>query len=142
MAWLGKCDGRWTLTGNQTRKLDSGKDEYALAKSLKLPVRWMAVESLTRKIFSQKTDVWSFGVLLWEIMTSGAFSFNVLTQFHRYGKLPYYQIKNRDVQGAIKSGTRLDAPSGPYMQQFFSLAQKCWDSNPENRFTFAQLAEV
>jgi serine/threonine protein kinase len=51
-----------------TRKLEPGQKVYKLTKTLKLPIKWMAIESMDEKIFSTKSDCWAFGVTLWEIM--------------------------------------------------------------------------
>ncbi|EGD74911.1 TK/HMTK protein kinase [Salpingoeca rosetta] len=110
-----------------TRKLDEGKDTYTLRKSAKLPVRWMAVETMTKKLFSEASDVWAFGVLLWEILS--------------YGELPYKEIKNKDVQKAIvKEGTRLQKPaSAP--DPLFRVAETCWRTDRLKRYAFAELKQ-
>ena len=51
-----------------TRRLDRGRDTYALRKTAKLPVRWLAVEAIETGVFSEKSDVWAFGVLIWEVL--------------------------------------------------------------------------
>ena len=61
------------------------------------PIRWMAPESLSRRIYSSKSDVWAFGVLLWEIMT--------------LGYVPYNQISDKDVVAAVLGGERLQNPT-------------------------------
>ena len=53
----------------QARYLQHGEDFWKLDREARLPIRYMANESLTKKIFSLKTDVWAFGVAMWEVMT-------------------------------------------------------------------------
>ncbi|XP_038067111.1 fibroblast growth factor receptor 4-like [Patiria miniata] len=62
----------------------------------KLPIRWLAPESMERRVYNARTDVWSYGVLLWEIFSKGA--------------KPYPGIPNQDVYDFLKRGQRMDAP--------------------------------
>ena len=50
--------------------MDEGVDYYRLTATLKLPIKWMAIESMEDKVFSSKTDVWAFGIVLWELFRS------------------------------------------------------------------------
>ena len=62
------------------------------------PIRWMAPEALSRRMYSNKSDVWAFGVLLWEIMT--------------LGYVPYHTIsEDKDVAQAVLDGERLPKPN-------------------------------
>ena len=69
----------------------SGK--YEQTESMKLPMKWMALESLTSRIFSEKTDVWSTGVIMWEVFA--------------YGVIPYTGVRNAEIIGRLKDGARL-----------------------------------
>eukprot|EP00730_Choanoeca_flexa_P007855 TRINITY_DN12403_c0_g2_i4.p1 TRINITY_DN12403_c0_g2~~TRINITY_DN12403_c0_g2_i4.p1 ORF type:complete len:753 (+),score=246.92 TRINITY_DN12403_c0_g2_i4:255-2513(+) len=109
-----------------TRALDEGEDTYTLRKTAKLPIRWMALEGLRTKIFSEKSDVWAYGVTLHEIAT--------------YGKLPYAGIKNKDVAKHILNGGRPVKPQEPMPEEFFDLAASCWRDDPQARPPFAELA--
>lgn len=62
----------------------------------KLPVRWMAPESFVDGIFTYKTDIWSFGILIYEIIT--------------FGQIPYNMLTNAEVFESIKSGDTLTLP--------------------------------
>ncbi|XP_071451465.1 uncharacterized protein [Hetaerina americana] len=89
-----------------------------------LPVRWMAPESLFRGIFTHKSDVWSFGVLLWEIITLGS--------------TPYPGIGARDVMRRVRDGRRLERPSH-VRPEIFRVAARCWHRDSTLRPTFSRL---
>ncbi|XP_069978862.1 insulin receptor [Penaeus vannamei] len=92
-----------------------------------LPVRWMAPESLQFGRYSSRSDVWSYGVLLWEIVTRGV--------------LPYQGYVNEEVCALIISGMRLERPqNGP--EFIFSLMVQCWKSQAKERPTFIQLVRL
>ena len=86
-----------------------------------LPVRWMAPESLMDGVFSCQSDVWSFGVLLWEILTMGA--------------KPYPTMSNLEVLQYVRSGGRLERPSGSPGRLHF-IMNSCWSQEPDHRPTF------
>ncbi|KAJ7337779.1 hypothetical protein OS493_007935 [Desmophyllum pertusum] len=89
-----------------------------------LPVRWMALESLEDYTYNTKSDVWSFGVLLWEIESAG--------------KMPYSGLGGMEVVEFIKSGKRLakpdECPAGVY-----EIMTSCWRPDPSQRPSFAEL---
>uniref|UniRef100_A0A671SPY1 receptor protein-tyrosine kinase n=1 Tax=Sinocyclocheilus anshuiensis TaxID=1608454 RepID=A0A671SPY1_9TELE len=92
-----------------------------------LPVRWMSPESLTDGIFNKYSDVWAFGVLLWEIMT--------------LGKLPYPKNTNHEVLSHISTCARLPSPAG-YPQRLYNLMMSCWSKEPTERPNFQYLEET
>uniref|UniRef100_A0A8C5MDM8 Hepatocyte growth factor receptor n=1 Tax=Leptobrachium leishanense TaxID=445787 RepID=A0A8C5MDM8_9ANUR len=90
----------------------------------KLPVKWMALESLQTQKFTTKSDVWSFGVLLWELMTRGA--------------PPYPDVNSFDITIYLLQGRRLLQPE--YCPDpLFDVMLKCWHPKPELRPTFSEL---
>jgi serine/threonine protein kinase len=105
----------------QTRRIGVGADQIRLNKATKLPIKWMAVESFDQKLFSAKSDVWSFGVTLWEIMT--------------YGVMPYESIANTDVQTRVRDGLRLEKPE-LCPPELYALMHRCWLTNPLLRPSF------
>lgn len=76
-----------------------------------LPIRWMPPESILYRKFSTESDVWSFGVVLWEIFT--------------YGKQPWYQLSNTEVSSARRP---LALPSDPVL---FSSSSPCLAQSPK-----------
>ncbi|XP_077487862.1 hepatocyte growth factor receptor-like isoform X3 [Amblyomma americanum] len=93
-------------------------------KKTKLPVKWMAPESLEKGIYNHKTDVWSFGVLLWELMTRGV--------------TPYPEVDNWDIVNFLKQGRRMQQPS--YCpDELYDIMLQCWQDDPKRRPSFAML---
>ncbi|XP_072310130.1 tyrosine-protein kinase SYK isoform X2 [Eucyclogobius newberryi] len=101
-----------------------GEDQnYYLAKGHgKWPVKWYAPECINFFKFSTKSDVWSFGVFMWE-----GFS---------YGQKPYKGMKGNDVMQMIESGKRMDAPAN-CPQEMYDLMRTCWTYKAEERPSFA-----
>lgn len=92
-----------------------------------LPVKWMAIESIGNQVFTIKSDVWSFGILLWEIFT--------------LGDNPYPAIEaNKQFYNLLKSGYRMEKPS-LCPNSIYALMQQCWNVNPLSRPSFTRLAE-
>ena len=89
------------------------------------PLRWMAIESIEKLSFSEKSDVWSFGVLVWEIFTDGSF--------------PYFHIiDDQQVAYYILEGKKLTQPQN-CPKFLYSIMLKCWSDKSYNRPNFAQL---
>uniref|UniRef100_A0A3Q3LYX1 Tyrosine-protein kinase receptor n=1 Tax=Mastacembelus armatus TaxID=205130 RepID=A0A3Q3LYX1_9TELE len=89
-----------------------------------LPVRWMSPESLKDGVFTTMTDVWSFGVVLWEIAT--------------LAEQPYQGMSNEQVLRFVMEGGLLDKPDNcPDM--LFELMRMCWQYNPKMRPSFLEI---
>ncbi|XP_012266397.1 tyrosine kinase receptor Cad96Ca isoform X2 [Athalia rosae] len=93
----------------------------------RLPIRWMAPESLYDNIFSVKSDIWSFGVLIWEIVTLGS--------------TPYPGLAAAEVMRRIKEGYRLDRPEH-CKRELYNIMYYCWDKNPASRPSFTELVNL
>jgi proto-oncogene tyrosine-protein kinase Met len=103
------------------------KDYYRIENNVcKLPIKWMSPESIDKHIFNTKTDVWSYGVLVWELFTRG--------------KAPYLHIKNDLIFDHLNEGNRLPKPK--YCPKvIYLILLKCWSENPKSRPSFAALSE-
>uniref|UniRef100_A0A670YQW7 receptor protein-tyrosine kinase n=1 Tax=Pseudonaja textilis TaxID=8673 RepID=A0A670YQW7_PSETE len=104
------------------------KEYYSIQKHrrAKLPVKWMALESLKTQKFTTKSDVWSFGVLMWELMTRGA--------------SPYPEVDPYDITCYLLQGRRLPQPE--YCpDSLYTIMLNCWTPSPEERPTFSSLIE-
>uniref|UniRef100_G1RSK1 Tyrosine-protein kinase receptor n=1 Tax=Nomascus leucogenys TaxID=61853 RepID=G1RSK1_NOMLE len=91
-----------------------------------LPVRWMAPESLMDGIFTTQSDVWSFGILIWEILTLG----------HQ----PYPAHSNLDVLNYVQTGGRLEPPRN-CPDDLWNLMTQCWAQEPDHRPTFHRIQD-
>ncbi|KAJ0182182.1 hypothetical protein K1T71_002904 [Dendrolimus kikuchii] len=100
-------------------------DYYRFSRKGMLPVRWMAPESLALGIFSSASDVWSFGVLLYEIVTFGA--------------LPFQGLSNAEVLARVKAGHTVDLPPG-LKPQLEGLIKSCWRQDYRSRPAAAEVA--
>ncbi|XP_052232523.1 angiopoietin-1 receptor-like [Dreissena polymorpha] len=97
---------------------ESGKKE-------RIPIKWMAPECMTStKDADEKSDVWSFGVVLWEVFS--------------LGETPYENVKSRDLPDRLKKNVRLQKPE-QCDDVWFGVMNKCWDYQPRKRPTFAEI---
>uniref|UniRef100_A0A8D0H9R6 Tyrosine-protein kinase n=1 Tax=Sphenodon punctatus TaxID=8508 RepID=A0A8D0H9R6_SPHPU len=98
-------------------------DTYTAHAGAKFPIKWTAPESLAYNTFSIKSDVWAFGVLLWEIAT--------------YGMSPYPGIDLSQVYDLLEKGYRMEQPEG-CPPKVYELMRSCWKWNPPDRPSFAE----
>nr|XP_042706886.1 vascular endothelial growth factor receptor 3 isoform X2 [Chrysemys picta bellii] len=102
--------------------------DYVRKGSARLPLKWMAPESIFDKVYTTQSDVWSFGVLLWEIFSLGASPY------------PGVQI-NEEFCQRLKDGTRMRAPEYA-TAEIYRIMLSCWHGDPKERPTFSDLVEI
>jgi focal adhesion kinase 1 len=100
---------------------------YYKASKGKLPIKWMSPESINFRRFTTASDVWMFGVCMWEILMLGV--------------KPFQGVKNNDVIGKIENGERLALPQN-CPPRLYSLMSQCWAYEPSKRPSFKDIREV
>ncbi|XP_018079906.1 fibroblast growth factor receptor 2 isoform X4 [Xenopus laevis] len=101
-------------------------DYYKKTSNGRLPVKWMAPEALFDRVYTHQSDVWSFGVLMWEIFTLGG--------------SPYPGIPVEELFKLLKEGHRMDKPAN-CTNELYMMMRDCWHAIPSHRPTFKQLVE-
>ena len=99
-------------------------DEYTSSSGTKFPIKWAPPEVLWYTRFSSKSDVWAYGVLMWEVFS--------------LGKMPYGRLSNAQVVQIIRDGSRLERPKA-CPTAVYGLMKLCWSESPEDRPSFARL---
>jgi len=105
--------------------LDINEDEYKAAGG-KMPIKWLALECIQHRIFTHKSDVWAFGVTVWELLT--------------YGGRPYENVPAREVPDLLEKGERLNQPNICTIEVYMIMI-KCWMLDAESRPGFKELAD-
>ncbi|XP_028035333.1 tyrosine-protein kinase Abl isoform X2 [Bombyx mandarina] len=99
-------------------------DTYTAHAGAKFPIKWTAPEGLAYNTFSTKSDVWAFGILLWEIAT--------------YGMSPYPGVDLADVYHMLEKGYRMECPPG-CPAPVYELMRGCWQWSPSERPSFREI---
>ncbi|XP_035235678.1 neurotrophic tyrosine kinase, receptor, type 2a isoform X2 [Anguilla anguilla] len=99
-------------------------DYYRVGGHTMLPIRWMPPESIMYRKFTTESDVWSLGVVLWEIFT--------------YGKQPWYQLSNNEVIECITQGRVLQRPR-TCPKELYDLMLGCWQREPHMRLNIKDI---
>ncbi|XP_052759122.1 focal adhesion kinase 1 isoform X2 [Galleria mellonella] len=107
-------------------KMVDDKSYYKASRG-KLPIKWMAPESINFRRFTSASDVWMFGVCMWEILMLGV--------------KPFIGVKNNDVIGKLENGERLALPAG-CPPRLYSVMSRCWAYEPSQRPTAHHLKET
>uniref|UniRef100_A0AAZ3PXN5 receptor protein-tyrosine kinase n=1 Tax=Oncorhynchus tshawytscha TaxID=74940 RepID=A0AAZ3PXN5_ONCTS len=102
-------------------------DYYRVGGHTMLPIRWMPPESIMYRKFTTESDVWSFGVILWEIFT--------------YGKQPWFQLANNEVIECLVQGQVLDRPR-VCPKEVYDLMLGCWQREPQQRLNIKDIQKV
>ncbi|XP_057199638.1 protein-tyrosine kinase 2-beta [Triplophysa rosa] len=100
------------------------QEEYYKASVCRLPIKWMAPESINFRRFTSASDVWMFAVCMWEIMSRG--------------QQPFFWLENKDVINQLEQGVRLPKPER-CPPALYSLLTRCWAYDPHERPNFTQL---
>lgn len=105
--------------------LDINEEQYKAAGG-KMPIKWLALECIQHRVFTHKSDVWAFGVTIWEVLT--------------YGGRPYESVPARNVPELLEKGERLPQPVICTIDVYMIMI-KCWMLDAESRPSFKELAE-
>ncbi|XP_029705349.1 LOW QUALITY PROTEIN: ephrin type-A receptor 7 [Takifugu rubripes] len=110
-----------------SRVIDDDPEAVYTTTGGKIPVRWTAPEAIQYRKFTSASDVWSYGIVMWEVMS--------------YGERPYWDMSNQDVIKAIEEGYRLPAPMDcpPGLHQ---LMLDCWQKDRAERPKFDQIVSI
>ncbi|XP_045777152.1 tyrosine-protein kinase receptor torso-like [Maniola jurtina] len=100
------------------------ENQYKQKSNGKMPVKWMALESLTHRIYTTQTDVWSFGVVMWEVVTLGG--------------APYAGVSAARLPRLLAAGYRMPRPQN-CSASLYQLMLACWNDRPRSRPTFSEL---
>lgn len=100
------------------------EEEYYKASVTRLPIKWMAPESINFRRFTSASDVWMFAVCMWEIMSGG--------------QQPFFWLENKDVINQLEQGMRLPKPER-CPPTLYSLMTRCWSYSPRDRPSFTEL---
>uniref|UniRef100_A0A3B4AQY6 receptor protein-tyrosine kinase n=1 Tax=Periophthalmus magnuspinnatus TaxID=409849 RepID=A0A3B4AQY6_9GOBI len=106
-----------------SKKIYNG-DYYRQGRISKMPVKWIAIESLADRVYTTKSDVWSFGVTIWEIATRG--------------QTPYPGVENSEIYDYLRQGNRLKQPPD-CLDSIYTLMFSCWLLSPKDRPSFETL---
>lgn len=107
---------------------DLYSSDYYRFNNILIPLKWMAPEAIFSDEFSEKSDVWSYGVLVWEV--------------YSLGQTPFEDRPDEEVLKCIKDDLRLTKPEN-CPDTMASVMKKCWDTSPDARPTFDKLyAEI
>eukprot|EP01114_Cavostelium_apophysatum_P019564 TRINITY_DN6343_c0_g1_i1.p1 TRINITY_DN6343_c0_g1~~TRINITY_DN6343_c0_g1_i1.p1 ORF type:complete len:1142 (+),score=267.22 TRINITY_DN6343_c0_g1_i1:516-3941(+) len=111
---------------NTSKKKSNNADEtiYVLGKKAAIPVKWSAPEVIEERVYTSKSDVWSFGIVMWEILSFGA--------------QPYGWLTLTEAMFEIPKGTRMTQPKN-CPDRLWEIILQCWDLNPDKRPTFSEL---
>ncbi|XP_033220244.1 ephrin type-B receptor 1-B isoform X17 [Belonocnema kinseyi] len=110
-----------------SREIESATEGAYTTRGGKIPVRWTAPEAIAFRKFTSASDVWSMGIVCWEVMS--------------YGERPYWNWSNQDVIKSIEKGYRLPAPMD-CPEAIYQLMLDCWQKERTHRPTFSNLTQT
>ncbi|CAJ0590299.1 unnamed protein product [Cylicocyclus nassatus] len=100
---------------------------YQMDPHKRVPIRWLAPETLKMAIYTQKTDVFSYGIMCWEIYNNGI--------------EPYPGMTVAEVNQNVKEGYRMELPANVHPEIQTYIKVRCWSENPNDRYTMAELCK-
>uniref|UniRef100_A0A8K9XEY6 receptor protein-tyrosine kinase n=1 Tax=Oncorhynchus mykiss TaxID=8022 RepID=A0A8K9XEY6_ONCMY len=107
-----------------SRVLEDDPEAAYTTRGGKIPIRWTSPEAIAYRKFTSASDVWSYGIVMWEVVS--------------YGERPYWEMSNQDVIKAIDEGYRLPAPMDcPVV--LHQLMLDCWEKGRSERPKFGQI---
>ncbi|XP_042285844.1 ephrin type-A receptor 4b isoform X1 [Thunnus maccoyii] len=110
-----------------SRVLEDDPEAAYTTRGGKIPIRWTAPEAIAYRKFTSASDVWSYGIVMWEVIS--------------YGERPYWEMSNQDVIKAIDEGYRLPAPMDcPVV--LHQLMLDCWEKGRSERPKFGQIVTI
>ncbi|XP_072297370.1 ephrin type-A receptor 4b isoform X1 [Eucyclogobius newberryi] len=110
-----------------SRVLEDDPEAAYTTRGGKIPIRWTAPEAIAYRKFTSASDVWSYGIVMWEVLS--------------YGERPYWEMSNQDVIKAIDEGYRLPAPMDcPVV--LHQLMLDCWEKGRSERPKFGQIVTI
>ncbi|XP_063865644.1 ephrin type-B receptor 1-B-like isoform X8 [Scylla paramamosain] len=110
-----------------SREIESHTEGAYTTRGGKIPVRWTAPEAIAFRKFTSASDVWSLGIVMWEVMS--------------YGERPYWNWSNQDVIKSIEKGYRLPAPM-ECPEAIYQLMLDCWQKERNHRPNFASIVRT
>jgi len=110
-----------------SREIESTTEGAYTTRGGKIPVRWTAPEAIAFRKFTSASDVWSFGIVVWEVMS--------------YGERPYWNWSNQDVIKSIEKGYRLPAPMD-CPETIYQLMLDCWQKERTHRPVFLSIVKT
>ncbi|KAG9271388.1 ephrin type-A receptor 3 [Astyanax mexicanus] len=110
-----------------SRVLEDDPEAAYTTRGGKIPIRWTAPEAIAYRKFTSASDVWSYGIVLWEVMS--------------YGERPYWEMSNQDVIKAVDEGYRLPPPMD-CPAALYQLMLDCWQKDRNNRPKFEQIVSI
>uniref|UniRef100_A0A8B9P3V3 receptor protein-tyrosine kinase n=1 Tax=Apteryx owenii TaxID=8824 RepID=A0A8B9P3V3_APTOW len=110
-----------------SRVLEDDPEATYTTSGGKIPIRWTAPEAISYRKFTSASDVWSYGIVMWEVMS--------------YGERPYWELSNHEVMKAINEGFRLPAPLD-CPSAVYQLMLQCWQQERGRRPRFADIVGI
>ncbi|KAG5272314.1 hypothetical protein AALO_G00164100 [Alosa alosa] len=110
-----------------SRVLEDDPEAAYTTRGGKIPIRWTAPEAIAYRKFTSASDVWSYGIVMWEVMS--------------YGERPYWEMSNQDVIKAVEENYRLPAPMD-CPTALYHLMMDCWQKDRNSRPKFEEIVSL